>query len=110
LATATAMFARPKTKAREITVTGCLQSGSMVDRFFLLGAGRKTYALRSESVKLSEHVGHKVTIKGELKRDQKRDDFDFEGSEINEEYGKDKIIDAVDVDVNSLKMVNASCK
>jgi hypothetical protein len=105
-----AIFARPKTKGREVTVTGCLQSGNTVDRFILRGPDRKAYALRSGSVKLSEHVGHRVTIKGELKHDQKRDDYDFEGSEVNEEYGKGKVIDPLDVEVSSLKVVSASCQ
>ena len=50
-----------------------------------------------------------MTIKGELKRDEKRDDYDFEGSEVNEEYGKGKIADFVDVEVTSLKVVGAAC-
>jgi|SRR5215831_9066949 len=92
-----------------VTLTGCLQKGSVVDRFHLFGLDGKAYALRSSSVKLSEHVGHNVTIKGELKHDSKRDDYDFEGSEVNEEYGKGKIADFVDVEVISLKMNSASC-
>ena len=110
LTTASAIFARPKGKAREVTITGCLQAGNTVDRFILRGPDRKAYALRSESVRLSEHVGHKVTVKGELKHDQKRDDYDFEGSEVNEAYGKGKIIDPLDVEVSSLKVVSASCQ
>jgi hypothetical protein len=97
-------------KSRTISVTGCLQQGEVVDRFHIVGRDGKAYALRSTRVRLAEHLGHNVTIKGELKHDPKRDDYDFEGSEVNEEYGKGKIADFVDLEVTDLKMVAASCK
>jgi hypothetical protein len=101
---------KPGAKPVTITVTGCLHKGNVVDRFSLTGQDHKSYALRSSAVKLADHVGHKVTIKGELKHDQKRDDYDFEGSEVNEEYGKGKVSDPLDVLVSSLKMIGASCR
>lgn len=106
---ATFAGAERKTGTGTVTATGCLQKGVVVDRFHLTGQDGRAYALRSSSIKLSDHLGHTVTIKGELKRDQKRDDYDFEGSEVNEEYGKNKK-DFVDVEVTSLKMVGAACK
>lgn len=105
-----ATSAQGGTKTNSVTVTGCLHKGVVVDRFSLIGQDGKAYALRSSSVKLSDHIGHSVTIKGELKRDKKREDYDFEGSEVNEEYGKGKIADFVDVEVTSLKVVGASCQ
>jgi hypothetical protein len=102
-------FANAEQKARNITVTGCLQKGNVLDRFKLTAHDGKAYALRSASVKLSDHVGHNVTIKGALKRDPKRDDYDFEGSEVSEGYGKDQVSDLVDLDVASLKMNSPSC-
>src|SRR5262249_12061416 len=97
-------------KASTITLTGCLQNGYVADRFTLTTKGQRTYALRSASVKLFEHVGQKVSIKGQLARDPKRDEYEFEGSEINEGYGKDKLIDPLDVDVTRLKVVNSFCR
>jgi len=102
-------YAKAGQKDSIVTVTGCLQKGNALDRFTLKGHDGKAYALRSTSVKLSDHVGHSVTIKGELKRDPKRDDYDFEGSEVKEGYGKDQVEDLVDVNVISLKMNSASC-
>jgi hypothetical protein len=96
-------------KAGSIAVTGCLQNGRTLDRFDLVGKNGKAYALRSTSVKLSEHVGQKVSIKGQAKHDAKRDDYDFEGSEVNEGYGKQQIANPVDVEVTRLKMLRASC-
>src|SRR5262245_26308100 len=109
LAACLAAVAGAEQKTGGIIATGCLQKGAVVDRFHLIGRDGKAYALRSSSVKLSEHVGHSVTIKGALKHDSKRDDYDFEGSEVNEEYGKGKIADFVDVEATSLKMNRASC-
>jgi hypothetical protein len=103
-------FAKAEQKARNIKVTGCLQKGNVLDRFKLTAHDGKAYALRSASVKLSDHVGHNVTIKGALKRDPKRDDYDFEGSEVSEGYGKDQVSDLVDLDVTSLKMNSPSCQ
>ena len=103
-----APFAKAGQKASTITVTGCLQKGNVLDRFKITAHG-KAYALRSASVNLSDHVGHNVTMKGDLRRDPKRDDYDFEGSEVSEGYGKDQVSDLVDLDVTSLKMNSASC-
>jgi hypothetical protein len=97
-------------KTSSVSVTGCLHKGVVLDRFSLTGQDGKSYALRSSSVNLSDHVGHTVTIKGELKPDRKREDYDFEGSEVNEEYGKGKTTDFVDVEVTSLKEVGGSCQ
>jgi hypothetical protein len=91
-----------------VTITGCLQQGRAADRFILHGPKGKTYALRSSSVKLIEHVGHSVTITGALKRDPQRDDYEFEGSEVNEEW-KGKAVEPVDVDVTSVKAGGSSC-
>jgi len=45
-----------------VSVTGCLQKGEEADEFSLTGDDGKLYGLRSSSVKLVEHVGHKVTF------------------------------------------------
>jgi len=95
-------------KGKSITVTGCLKEGAMLDRFILTGQGGKAYGLRSTSVKMAEHVGHRVSIRGLLTRDPKRDEYDFEGSELNETYGKG-VLDLVDVEVTSLRTVSPSC-
>jgi hypothetical protein len=108
--TALAKTEQQPQKARSIAVTGCLQNGRTLDRFDLVGKDGKAYALRSTSVKLSEHVGQMISIKGQAKHDPKRDDYDFEGSEVNEGYGKQKMADPVDVEVTSLKMLRVSCQ
>ena len=96
-------------KVSSITLTGCLQEGRILDRFVLTGQRGKIYSLRSKAIKLSEHVGYNVSVKGQLTRDEKRDEYDFEGSEANEAYGKGKLTDPIDVDVTALKVLGTSC-
>jgi len=45
------------------TVTGCLSKGAK-DAFTLEGTDGKTYELTSSTVKLEQHVGHKVSVTG----------------------------------------------
>lgn len=92
-----------------MTLSGCLQKANVKDRFGITGHDGKVYSLRSSSIKLADHVGHTVTVTGRLKRDPARNDYDFEGSEVNEEYGK-KVLDPVDFEVTRLKAVGASCQ
>ena len=110
LATSAKTGSETAKRPRTVSVTGCLQKGEVVDRFHIMGRDGKAYALRSARVKLADHLGQNVTIKGELKHDPNRDDYDFEGSEVNEENGKGKIADFVDVEVTDLKRVAASCR
>jgi len=79
-----------------VTVTGCLQKGDEAGEFSITGADGKTFGLRSTSVKLDEHLGHKVTVTGKLKAEEKE-----EKHENTKEVG--------DLDVTNLKMVSTSC-
>ena len=91
------------TKNDNVTVTGCLQKGDEADEFALTGDDGKLYDLRSSSVKLAEHVGHKVTVSGQFKAEA------YEKGEEKEakESGKKE---AGDITVSSLKMVSSSCQ
>jgi hypothetical protein len=90
------------------TVTGCLQKGDEADEFSLTGDDGKMYDLRSSAVKLSDHVGHKITVTGSFKPEGYKKDED-EAKENNEkkENGKKE---AGDIRVAKLKMVSESCK
>ena len=87
------------------TVTGCLQKGDEANEFALTGSDGKLYELRSSTVKLAEHVGHKVTVTGKFKA---------EGSEKDEDEAKESKAggpkEAGDIQVSSLKMVSSSCQ
>jgi len=89
-----------KTKA----VTGCLQKGDQPDEFSITGEDGKSWELRSSTVKLSDHVGHQVTVTGSPTRETKAEEKK-EGQVQNvgqkEELGELRVI--------SLKMVSQSC-
>ena len=90
-------------KNANVTVTGCLQKGDEADEFSLTGDDGKLYDLKSSSVKLSEHVGHKVTVSGKFKAEA----YEKEEAKESKEGGKKE---AGDIQVSTLKMVSSSCK
>src|SRR5215469_14131223 len=65
-------YVAPRASAQEKTagsktVTGCLQKGDEAGEYSITGEDGKTYGLRSKTVKLSQHLGHKVTVTGTLR-------------------------------------------
>jgi len=87
---------RPSPKP--ITVTGCLQKGDEKDdphEFHLTTSDGKLYDVESRTLPLADHVGHTVTITGDLV-DQDRDE------EPGDEVG--------DIRAASLKHVSGSCQ
>ena len=101
-----AQSAAPEKKAEKSshTVTGCLQKGDEAGEFSLKGEDGKTWGLRSTSVKLDQHLGHKVTVTGsathETKAEEKKEG-QVENAASKAEYA--------DLTVTSLKMVSDSC-
>jgi hypothetical protein len=99
-----AQSAAPEKKASSHTVTGCLQKGDEAGEFSITGEDGKTWGLRSTSVKLDEHLGHKVTVTGstthETKAEEKKEG-QVENAGSKTEYA--------DLTVTSLKMVSDSC-
>lgn len=89
-------------EGKQVTVTGCLQKGDEPDEFSITGANGRTYGLRSTAVNLGEHVGHKVTVKGTVSRDEKEEKEAQEKNEGKKEYADLKVAD--------LKMVSQSCQ
>ena len=98
-------FAQAKSAGGKTTVTGCLQKGDEPDEFSITGEDGKTYGLRSSVVDLSKHLGHKVTITGNLKAES----YEKEKGEREEHEQKDAA-EAGDIRVTNLKMVSDSCK
>lgn len=60
----TAQDATKTTHKKTRTLTGCLQKGDSADEYNLTTAKGGTWEVKSDSVKLGEHVGHTVTITG----------------------------------------------
>ena len=86
------------------TVTGCLQKGDEPGEFSITGEDGKTWGLRSKTVKLEQHVGHKVTVTGSVHRESKAEEKkegQMENAAGKEEYA--------DLRVTSLKMVSDTC-
>ena len=98
-------FAQAKSAGPKTTVTGCLQKSDEPDEFSITGEDGKTYGLRSSTVDLSKHLGHKVTVTGSLKAEL----YEKEKGE-REEHEKKEAAEAGDIRVTNLKMVSDSCK
>lgn len=93
-------------KGASKTVTGCLQKGDEPNEYSITDADGKTYGLRSSSVKLGDHLGHKVTVSGHLRPESEENEAN-ERKEKNEQNEKKE---AGDIRVTTLKMVSTSCQ
>ena len=93
------------------TVTGCLSKGSD-DTFKLDGTDGKSYSLTSSTVKLDEHVGHKVSVTGTaagvetgmVKDTSMAHDTSMKGHEMKETAA------ATTLKVSDLKHISPQCK
>src|SRR5437016_9998951 len=82
----------PKITGQTMTVTGCLkQEAKEKNEYLITGEDGKTWGLKSRSVKLSEHLNHKVTVTGKVTK---------AGHES----------EAGDLNVSDLKMVSQTCQ
>lgn len=97
--------AQEKSASGKTTVTGCLQKGDEAGEYSITAEDGKTYGLRSKTVKLSQHLGHKVTITGTLRAET----AEKEKGEA-EEHEKREAVEAGDVRVTDLKMVSDNCQ
>jgi opacity protein-like surface antigen len=100
----TAQENQEKSAGQTQTVTGCLQKGDEADEFSITGEDGKSWELRSSTVKLAQHVGHKVTVSGPVTRESKAEEKkegEVEKAAGKREYGE--------LRVTSLKMVSSSC-
>ena len=88
------------------SVTGCLQKGDEPGGFTIAGDDGKTWELHSKTAKLSDHVGHTLTVTGSVVKESKSTEEKMEASEKKEASGKEY----GDLRVQSLKMVSDSCK
>ena len=87
------------------SITGCLSKGDSAKEFKITGDDGSTWEVTSATVKLSPHLGHTVTVSGEVWHP------DMHGA-------KEKAKEAVDADakehghlkVTKVSMVSESCK
>jgi opacity protein-like surface antigen len=88
----------------ETTVTGCLQKGDELGAVSITGEDGRNWELHSTSVKLDDHIGHKVTVTGTVARESKAEEKkegQVEKAAGKEEYG--------DLRVTSLRMISKTC-
>jgi hypothetical protein len=94
----------PAAAPQPITVTGCLQKGTQPGESTLTADDGKSYDLRSENVKLAQHIGHQVTVTGttstETKAEEKREG-QVETAATKEAIGN--------LSVTELKMISKTC-
>lgn len=86
-------------------VTGCIRKGDETGVVFITGEDGKTWELRSSSIKLNRHIGHKVTVTGSTTRESKAEgkrEEKVEKAAGKEDYG--------DLRVTSLKLISQTCK
>jgi hypothetical protein len=86
---------KDKTAGKEMMVTGCLQKGDEANEYSIKDADGKMYDLRSTSVKLENHLNHKVTVTGKM---------------MNEENAKEKKEGRDHLNVTNVKMISTSCQ
>ena len=97
--------AQEKTAGGKTTITGCLQKGDEPGEYSITAEDGKTYGLRSKTVKLSEHLGHKVTVTGTLRAES----AEKEKGEAAE-HEKKEAAEAGDIRVTDLHMVSDKCQ
>ena len=90
------------TDGKSVTVTGCLQKGDEAGEYSITSEDGKRYGLRSKTVALGKHVGHKVTVTGVKVREESEEKEEAEKQEGGGEYA--------DLGVTNLKMISESCK
>ena len=86
------------------TLTGCLAKGEQPGEVTLTAADGKTWDLRSDSVKLEQHIGHQVTATGTVTRETKAEEKkegQMEKAASKEALG--------DLNVTDVKMVSETC-
>ena len=81
-----------KGAGKTVTITGCLEKGDEAGEYSIKDMDGKEYGLRSTSVKLANHLNHKVTVTGQMMQNDKE----------KEEHQH--------VNVTDLKMVSTTCQ
>jgi hypothetical protein len=91
------------------TLTGCLQKGDDANEYQLTTAKGATWEIKSDTVKLEEHVAHTITITGVVSNATLHGVKEDTKAEAKE-HGMDK--DSTEhghMTVTSLKMVSDTC-
>jgi hypothetical protein len=107
---ATAQDTTKTTHKKTRTLSGCLQKGDDANEYQLTTAKGGTWEIKSDSLKLGDHVGHTVTITGVvpnakmhgMKEDAKAEAKEHDMGKNSTEHGH--------LTVTNLTMVSDACK
>ena len=105
----TAQDTTKTTHKKTRTLTGCLQKGDDANEYKLTTAKGATWEIKSDTVKLGDHVAHTVTITGVVSNATLHG-VKEDAKEEAKEHGMDK--DSTEhghMAVTHLKMVSESC-
>jgi hypothetical protein len=95
------------------SATGCLQKGDKPDAFKLVGKDGKTLDVWSKKVSLAGHVGHTVTLTGDVKKSDMSGMKDTSMSKMGDSSKMSGMSGMSSsngaMDVTSMKMVSGSC-
>ena len=101
---------KKETHKKTRTLTGCIQKGEDANEYDLASKDGGTWELKSDTVKLDEHVGHTVRVTGVvsnatahgMKEDTKAEMKEHGMNKNAKEHGH--------IEVTDLKMVSDSCQ
>jgi hypothetical protein len=107
---ATAQDTTKTTHKKTRTLTGCLQKGDDANEYNLAAKGGGTWEIKSDSVKLEEHVGHTVKITGVVSNATAHG-MKEDTKEEMKEHGMDKgATEHGHMTVTDLTMVSQTCQ
>ena len=107
---ATAQETTKTTHKKTRTLTGCLQKGEDANEYNFTAKGGGTWEIKSDSVKLDEHVGHTVKITGVVSNATAHGMKEDAKGEM-QEHGMDKHdTEHGHMTVTDLAMVSDSCQ
>jgi hypothetical protein len=107
---ATADDTTKTTHKKTRTLTGCLQKGEDANEYNFTAKDGGTWELKSDSVKLDEHVGHTVKITGVVSNAKAHGMKEDAKSEMKE-HGMDKnATERGHLTVTDLTMVSDTCQ
>ncbi len=93
-----------KLATQKKTITGCLQKGYEPDEFSITSKDGKVWGLRSSTVELDGHVGHKVSVSGLITHESKA--VETKNGKTDKAPGNEE---SGDLRVTSLRMVSQTC-
>jgi hypothetical protein len=107
---ATAQDTTKTTHKKTRTLTGCLQKGEDAHEYNFTAKGGGTWEIKSDSVKLDDHVGHTVTIRGVVSN-AKEHAMKEDTKDEMKEHGVDKnATEHGHMTVTDLTMVSDTCQ